>query len=104
MLTHAPGEVPWPLRFDLLEPLSRLARVGRLVRDLHDALATFTPPPDARCNALIPADRHELIVHHDLLGVEPWVTHWRTGHGEAWRADAEYTEQHTDRWLTALLG
>ncbi|MFI7219672.1 phosphotransferase [Micromonospora maritima] len=193
VLTYAAGEVPWPHRFDLLEPRDRLARVGRLARELHDALATFAPPPDARWNALIPADRDEMIVHHDLapwnlvvgdrwvvidwdnagpgsrlwdlayavhgfvplsahpdwqradagqrlrtfadayglderqrrdlvplltvraramhdflgdraaLGVEPWVTHWRTGHGDAWRADADYTERHTDQWMTALL-
>ncbi|PTA44046.1 phosphotransferase [Micromonospora sp. RP3T] len=193
VLTYAAGEVPWPHRFDLLEPLGRLARMGRLARELHDALATFTPPPDARWNALIPADRDELIVHHDLapwnlvigerwividwdnagpgsrlwdlayaahgfvplsahqgwqradagrrlralvdgyglderqrrdlvpllpartramhdflrdqaaLGVEPWTTHWRIGHGESWRADADYTERHTDQWLKALL-
>ncbi|WP_431943338.1 phosphotransferase [Micromonospora marina] len=193
ILTFAAGEVPWPLRFDLLEPLDQLARVGRLTRELHDAVATFTPPPDARWNVLIPADRDEMIVHHDLapwnlvigdrwvvidwdnagpgsrlwdlayaahgfiplsahpdwqhtdagrrlrtladayglderqrrdlvplltvrtramhdflrdqaaLGVEPWATHWRTGHGDAWRTDAEYTERHTDHWLKALL-
>ncbi|MFD2762627.1 phosphotransferase [Micromonospora eburnea] len=193
VLTYAAGEVPWPGHFDLLEPHDRLARAGRLVRELHDALSTFTPPDDARWNVLIPADRDELIIHHDLapwnlvigerwvfidwdnagpgsrlwdlayaihgfvpmsahpdwqhadagprlrafvdaygldeqqrrdlapmltvrtramhdflrkqsaLGVEPWATHWRTGHGDAWRADAEYTERHTGRWVQALL-
>ncbi|MGC4892474.1 hypothetical protein [Micromonospora sp. DT31] len=166
--------------------------MDRLTRELHDALATFTPPPDARWNVVIPADRDEMIVHdlapwdlvigdrwvvidwdnagpgsrlwdlayavhgfvpmsarpdwqradagqrlrtlvdayglderqrrdlvplltvrtramHDFLrdqaalGVEPWATHWRTGHGDAWRDDAEYTERHTDRWMKALL-
>jgi thiamine kinase-like enzyme len=181
------------LHFDLLEPPEQLARVGRLVRELHDALSTFTAPPDAQWNLLIPADRDEMIVHHDIapwnlvvgdrwilidwdnagpgsrlwdvayaihgfipmsahpdwqrtdagprlrtfadaygldeqqrrelapmlavrtwamhdflreqatLDVEPWATHWRTGHGEAWRADAEYTERHTDVWAKALL-
>ncbi|TDC00195.1 aminoglycoside phosphotransferase family protein [Micromonospora fluostatini] len=193
VLTYARGEVPWPLHFDLLEPQDQLARVGRLIRELHDALSTFTPPLDAQWNVLMPADRNDLIVHHDLapwnlvigdrwvfidwdnagpgsrlwdlsyavhgftpmsahrdwqradagprlrafadayglteqqrrdlvplltvrtramhdflrdqaaLAVEPWATHWRTGHGDAWRSDAEYTERHTDRWLTALL-
>jgi len=185
--------VPWPFHFDLLEPQDQLTRVGRLVRDLHDACASFTPPADAQWNLLIPADREDLIVHHDLapwnlvageqmvfidwdnagpgsrlwdlayaihgfiplsahsewqradaaprlraitdgygldeqqrrdlvpllaartrsmhdflrdqaaLGTEPWATHWRTGHGDAWRADAEYTEQRTELWLNALL-
>jgi Ser/Thr protein kinase RdoA (MazF antagonist) len=193
IFTYAPGEVPWPTRFDLLEPPGQLARVGRLIRDLHDALAAFTPPPDARWNVLIPADRQELIVHHDLapwnlvvgdswvlidwdnagpgsrlwdlayavhgfvpmsahpdwqrsdaparlrtladaygldegqrrelvpllaarsrathdflrdqaaLGVEPWSTHWRSGHGAAWQADTGYTERRTQLWTAALL-
>lgn len=193
VLTFVPGTVPWPAHFDLLEPRERLARVGRLLRDLHDAAAGFTPPPDARWNVLIPADRDEQIVHHDpapwnlvvgdrwalidwdsagpgsrlwdvayavhgfvplsahadwqradagprlrafadayglteaqrrelvplltvrtramhdflrdqaALGVEPWATHWRTGHGDAWRSDADYTERHTQLWTRALL-
>jgi hypothetical protein len=193
VLTYAEGEVPWPSHFDLLEPASRLIRVGRLVRDLHDAAAEFTPPPDARWNVPIPADRDELIVHHDLapwnlvvgarwtfidwdgagpgsrlwdvayavhgfvpmsahtdwqrvdadtrlrafadgygldeqqrrelvpmlavrtrsmhdflrdqskLGVEPWATHWRTGHGDVWRNDADYTARHEALWSKALL-
>lgn len=193
VLTYASGRVPWPLQFELLEPRKRLAGVGRLIRDLHDASASFTPPPDARWNVLMPADRDELIVHHDLapwnlvIGdrwvfidwdnagpgsrlwdvayavhgfipmsahpdwqrtdassrlrtfadaygldetqrrqlvpmlavrteamhdflrdqaareVEPWATHWRTGHGDAWRSDAEYIERHTQLWAQALL-
>lgn len=195
VLTFVPGDVPWPSRFDLMEPVDQLARVGRLIRDLHDACETFTPPPDAKWNNLIPADSNDLIVHHDLapwnlvvgermvfidwdgvapgsrlwdlayaahgfiplsahpdwqraddagprlrafadayglderqrrdlapmlavrtrsmhdflrdqaaLGVEPWTTHWRTGHGDAWRSDAEYIERNTGLWLGALLG
>jgi Phosphotransferase enzyme family len=193
VLTFTPGVVPWPSHFDVLEPADRLARVGRLIRDLHDAAAGFTPPPDAQWNALIPADRHEQIVHHDLapwnlvagdawvfidwdgaapgsrlwdlayaakgfvpmsahpdwqrpdaaarlrtlvgaygldeqqrrdlvplltartramhdflrdqsaLGVEPWTTHWRTGHGDAWRNDADYVDTHRHLWTEALL-
>ena len=193
VLTFVPGEVPWPFHFDLMEPRDQLARVGRLIRELHDACASLTPPPDAQWNILIPADRNDQIVHHDLapwnlvageqmvfidwdnaapgsrlwdlayavhgfipmsahdewqrvdagprlrtladaygldeperrglapllttrtmsmhdflrdqaaLGIEPWATHWRTGHGDTWRADAEYTEQNTDLWLKVLL-
>ncbi len=56
-----------------------LVRVGRLVRDLHDALAFFSAPDDARWEVAIPPDRDELICHHDLapwnlvLGADPWV-------------------------------
>jgi Ser/Thr protein kinase RdoA (MazF antagonist) len=46
-----------------------LARVGRLIRALHDAAADFEPPPGARWQVAIPPDRDELICHHDLA---PW--------------------------------
>jgi Ser/Thr protein kinase RdoA (MazF antagonist) len=194
VLSFAPGDVPWPFHFGLLEPRDQLANVGRLVRELHDAAAEFVPPPDARWNVLMPADRDEMIIHHDLapwnlvigerwvfidwdnagpgsrlwdvayaihgfvpmsahpdwqrpdaasrlrafvdaygldegqrralapmlavrtgavheflreqaaLGVEPWATHWRTGHGDAWRSDTEYLERHAESWVRALLG
>src|SRR3981081_1941868 len=58
VLTYAPGTVPWPDRCDLLDSDDRIARVARLVRDLHDAAASFTPPPDARWQVLIPPDAH----------------------------------------------
>jgi Ser/Thr protein kinase RdoA (MazF antagonist) len=46
-----------------------LHRVGRLIRDLHDASAGFEQPPDARWWVVIPPDREDLICHHDLA---PW--------------------------------
>lgn len=49
--------------------LPELGRVGRLIRDLHDASATFVPPADAAWDVAIPPDRAELICHHDLA---PW--------------------------------
>lgn len=69
VLSFVPGEVVWPDHFDTVAPADRLARVGRLVRDFHDAVEGFVPPPDARWNALIPADGADLIIHHDLA---PW--------------------------------
>lgn len=56
-----------------------LARVGRLVRGVHEALATFQPPASARWDVAIPADREEQVCHHDLapwnlvLGPDRWV-------------------------------
>jgi Ser/Thr protein kinase RdoA (MazF antagonist) len=58
---------------------SSLRRVGRLVRDLHDASQGFRPPPGARWNVAIPPDRADLICHHDLapwnlvMGQDRWV-------------------------------
>jgi hypothetical protein len=76
VLTYAPGSVVWPDRFALVAPAARLARVARLVRDLHDAVAGFTPPPGARWQVVIPAPPEpggdtggEIIAHHDLA---PW--------------------------------
>ncbi|HYH28917.1 MAG TPA: phosphotransferase [Pseudonocardia sp.] len=81
VLTFVPGETVWPDRFALVGPPERLARVARTVRDLHDAVAGFTPPPDAAWQVVIPPEDDggaQIIAHHDLA---PWnlVTD-----GEAW--------------------
>ena len=210
VLSYLPGRAAWPDASAALSPLQRLAQVGRLVRQLHDATTSFVPPPEPRWNVLIPADGGDLIVHHDLapwnlvvgddgsfsiidwdaaapgtrlwdiayaahgfvplsadpaygtpagaspapapagrpggaaglrlrtfvdaydldedqrralvpllgrrsrsmhdflaaqadFGVEPWVTHWREGHGTAWRNDADWTDQRQSEWQAALL-
>ncbi len=45
------------------------ARVGRLIRSIHDACAGWPPPDGARWDVLIPAPDEELICHNDLA---PW--------------------------------
>jgi Ser/Thr protein kinase RdoA (MazF antagonist) len=192
VLTYAPGVVPWPERFDLLHPTNRIARVARLIRALHDATQSFTPPADARWQVLNPSGETDLIIHHDLApwnlvvgdrwvfidwdsagpgsrlwdlayaihgfvplsaipslrrpdtdarlrtfaaayrldeaqrqalvpllvrrtramhdflaaeaarGTAPWTRLWREGHGEVWRADADYIARYEQRWATAL--
>ncbi len=47
----------------------RLVELGALIRKLHDASATFTPPENARWNVLIVPDEEDIICHHDLA---PW--------------------------------
>jgi hypothetical protein len=69
VLTFIPGEVAWPDHFALLGQDSELRRVSRLIREFHDAVAGFTPPPAARWQVLMPADGEEIIAHHDLA---PW--------------------------------
>jgi Ser/Thr protein kinase RdoA (MazF antagonist) len=69
VLTFIPGPVAWPDHFDRLEPDERLARVARIIRDFHDAVAGFVPPPDAQWQVLMPANGSEIIAHHDLA---PW--------------------------------
>lgn len=50
--------------------LSELSQVGRLIRELHDAMETFVPPADAAWEMLIPDPSNgELICHNDLA---PW--------------------------------
>jgi hypothetical protein len=70
VLEFIPGDVPWPDRFDLLEPARCLARAARLIRAFHDAVTGFVPPAGARWQALIPAEGdNDIIAHHDLA---PW--------------------------------
>jgi Phosphotransferase enzyme family len=69
VLTFIPGIVAWPNDFHLLHPDDRLRHLTRLIRDFHDAVAEFRPPADAQWQTLIPADKAELIAHHDLA---PW--------------------------------
>ena len=79
VLSFAPGVVAWPDHFELLADDRALVRVGRLVRDLHDATAGFTPPSDAHWQVGIPAPDGDLIVHNDVapwnlvIGDEGWV-------------------------------
>jgi hypothetical protein len=69
VLSFVPGTVAWPGHFHLLDGDGQLRRAARLVREFHDAVAGFTPPPGARWQALMPADGDEIIAHHDLA---PW--------------------------------
>lgn len=53
-------------------PEAELASIGRMLADLHAALATFTPPADAAWNdviPVIPSLRPQQICHND---VAPW--------------------------------
>src|SRR3984885_11836557 len=69
VLTFIPGTPAWPGQFHLLDDDAHPRRPPRLIRDSHDAVAGFTPPPDARWQELTPADGDEIIAHHDLA---PW--------------------------------
>jgi hypothetical protein len=52
-----------------------LAAVGRLVREYHEAVASFEPPPNAQWQALVgtPSEQ-EVVCHNDL---SPWNTVYR---------------------------
>ncbi len=66
LLSWVPGQMR-----DALGPasLDELASVGGVIRQFHDASASFVVPEGAVWNVPIPPDRHDLIVHHDLA---PW--------------------------------
>ncbi|MGD0699719.1 MAG: phosphotransferase [Trebonia sp.] len=69
VLTFVPGTVAWPDGFYQLDGDGQLRRAVRLIRDFHDAVAGFVPPPGAQWQVLTPADGDEIIAHHDLA---PW--------------------------------
>ena len=66
---HVLEYVPGPMADDPAAPPLDPADVGRLVRELHDALDSWTPPPAAVWQCPIPADGADLVVHNDLA---PW--------------------------------
>ena len=45
---------------------------------------------------------HDFLRDQAARGVEPWLTHWRTGHGDAWWNDSVYIEQNAVVWRRAL--
>jgi Ser/Thr protein kinase RdoA (MazF antagonist) len=66
VLEYVPGEVGDARG---LYEMAELASIGRMLADLHQVLAGFTPPPGAAWNRIIPPDREELVCHND---VAPW--------------------------------
>jgi len=54
-----------------------LAAVGRVIREYHDAVASFEPQPDAQWQVLVGTPReHEVVCHNDL---SPCNTVFRDG-------------------------
>jgi hypothetical protein len=70
--------VPGQLAMDAT-PLTpeELGRVGGLVRAIHDARATYSPPTDAVWETAIPAPGTDLVCHNDLAS-------WNLVIGERW--------------------
>lgn len=65
VLEHVPGKTAME---ETLTP-SELARVGALVRAIHDASEGFEPSSPTPWEPLIPVARPDLVCHHDLA---PW--------------------------------
>lgn len=77
VVEYVEGRVSMPFVVSDLD--AALRRVGRLLRDLHDASSEYVPPDGAVWNVVIPADRCDLVVHHDaapwnlVLGTDHWT-------------------------------
>ncbi len=66
VLSFVEGYVdPDPLDLDR----GRVADTGRMIREFHDVVTSFTPSPGSVWNVAIHPDREDLICHHDLA---PW--------------------------------
>jgi hypothetical protein len=46
---------------------------------------------------------YEFLKESHDRAFEPWNTHWLDGHGDAWLADAAYTDERQSVWQIALL-
>lgn len=133
VLDFVPGVAAWPDHFDRLDGDLALRRAARLIRDFHDAVAGFAPlsadPAVARADAgrrlrviadayglsererlsIVPLLTRRTRAMHDFLaaqaarGTQPWTRLWHAGHGEVWRADADYIAQRSGEWHRALL-
>lgn len=71
VLTFFDGPVVHPGHEHLLADTSALSDVAAVIRRYHDAVATFSPPPDAVWQqiAVDPSGLHEVICHNDFA---PW--------------------------------
>jgi hypothetical protein len=66
VLSFVEGDVdPDPSDLDC----ARLRDVGALIREFHDLMECFVPPPGAVWNVAIAPDGEDLVCHHD---VAPW--------------------------------
>ncbi len=47
---------------------------------------------------------HTFLAEQAAQGAQPWTRLWHEGHGDAWRADADYVAEREHQWHQALLG
>jgi Ser/Thr protein kinase RdoA (MazF antagonist) len=108
----APGSREWDVAYAMrgFVPLSANPAYRR-----DDAPARLRAFADAygltsdQREAVVPMLARRAVAVHDFLasqasrGVSPWARQWREGHGEAWRADADYIAAGEESWRRALL-
>lgn len=110
--TAAPGSRLWDLAYAMHGFIPLSARPEWQRTDVADRLRVFADAyglDEAERRDLVPMLGRRTRAMHDFLrdqaarGNQPWATHWAEGHGDAWRSDAEYTEQREEQWARALL-
>ncbi|MGH3171032.1 MAG: hypothetical protein ACRDN0_34850 [Trebonia sp.] len=47
---------------------------------------------------------YTFLARQAAQGAQPWTLLWQEGHGDAWKADADYTAEREHQWHKALLG
>jgi Phosphotransferase enzyme family len=111
--TAAPGTRLWDLAYAMhgFAPLSASPAVqrqdaGRRLRVIADAYdlterqrTDIIPLLGRRTQAM-----HDFLAREAAAGRQPWARLWQEGHGDVWRADADYITRRTGRWHRALLG
>lgn len=108
----APGTRLWDLAYALhgfvplsANPAFRRDDAARRTRVFVDAYGLDQSERRALLEILAPRTRsmHDFLADQAVRGTQPWARLWREGHGEAWRSDAEYIENHAADWSRALL-
>ena len=56
------GAPAWPDYFHLLDGDAQLSWAAGLIRDFHDAVTGFAPPPDARLHHQREGQRHQALL------------------------------------------
>ncbi|OIV36695.1 hypothetical protein BIV57_14995 [Mangrovactinospora gilvigrisea] len=82
VLEFVPGTCPYPADpGGVLASDAGLARVARLIREFHDAVGGFVPPPDAVWDPLWGDRGAEIVAHHDLAAWNLVVDDGQRGDG-----------------------
>jgi hypothetical protein len=109
----APGSRLWDLAWAVLgfvplsaNPTLRSADADLRLRTFVDAYGLNDESERRHLAAMLgPRARsmHKFLADRTAKGIEPWVTLWHQGHGEAWRNDADYNDSQRARWQAVLL-
>jgi Ser/Thr protein kinase RdoA (MazF antagonist) len=83
------------------EPVEAAARRLRAFVDGYDADAALREALPAAMTERTAA-MHELLRSSSATGAAPWAEMYRSGHGEHWRAAAEYVAGNEGEWARAL--